>query len=530
MMQLVTLILVVASFVTSLVASALEFKAVSTNANALIQQWHKQELKAQGGEFGSHGWWPWGVGGFDYDNDGDVDLYLSHHGTPGGKLLVNQLIPSGVLEFKSLSTSQKLPGADDKPWFFDFDGDGWLDIAAFSDEKKNPYVLNKQGEFEVASPNETFSPVSYPKTVLDINKDGYLDLDAGRKGAFYYQADQQTFQRDKNYSSSDNHLLPAKYQQIEQDFKANNKKNRFFRANTYQHFINRSPIPSPMLTPIDLNNDQQSDIIVAGHGGYGGDHLGWYFLATKEGYSLSNKRLKLPEYATPIFVGDLNGDKRQDLITTGKGKGDVYLQTDKGFVKQNSSLSKMLNAGAPYLVRVFAVDFDNDRDLDLLLSNPRKKYGKVWENDGKGKFKQVLSFNGWDSNPVFITDLNNDLRQDIVIGGASNQQLQVFLNTGQNQQNSLYIYPRYKQPNPFAVDAIVKIYQGEKLIDQQRARWDGLPLVFSLGKLSKVSAEITFSDGTTERYEDLVANHNYTLIYKGGKFIGHIPANLVAKY
>lgn len=190
----------------------------------------------------------------------------------------------------------------------------------------------------------------------------------------------------------------------------------------------------------------------------------------------------------------------------------------------------MLNAGAPYLVRVFAVDFDNDRDLDLLLSNPRKKYGKVWENDGKGKFKQVLSFNGWDSNPVFITDLNNDLRQDIVIGGASNQQLQVFLNTGQNQQNSLYIYPRYKQPNPFAVDAIVKIYQGEKLIDQQRARWDGLPLVFSLGKLSKVSAEITFSDGTTERYEDLVANHNYTLIYKGGKFIGHIPANLVAKY
>ncbi|MDO6685896.1 MULTISPECIES: FG-GAP repeat domain-containing protein [unclassified Agarivorans] len=506
---------------------SLAFKQVATNADSIISSWHEQELKRQGGKFGSHGWWPWGVGGFDYDNDGDIDIYLSHHGQPGGKLLVNQLIPKGTLEFIALDN--QLPGADDRPWFFDFDGDGWLDIAAFSDEKNNPYVINKATELTTGSEKQTFSPVSYAKTVSDLNGDGYLDLDAGSKGAFFYHAAKQQFIRDKTFRSNANHLLPEKFQHIEEEFRANNKANRFFRTKVSQHFLNRSPLPAPMLAPLDLNNDSLADIIVAGHGGYGGEHLGWYFLANQQnGFQLANDILKLPVKATPIFVGDLNGDQRQDIITTGKGEGDIYLASKYGFAQQKSALREMLNAGAPYLVRIFAVDFDNDRDLDLVVSNPRKKYGKVLENNGKGQFKEVLSFKGWDSNPIFIADINNDLRQDLIIGGASNKQLQVFLNTGEAQQNTVYLYPRYKSPNPYAVDAILTLFNGDEVIDQQRARWDGLPTVFSLGALTKASVEVTFSDGSTQRYQDIVANQSYSLMVDGEKYLGFVPAHLIA--
>ncbi|MGY5449351.1 FG-GAP repeat domain-containing protein [Agarivorans sp. MS3-6] len=508
---------------------SLTFIKVDTNTNSIVEQWHDTELKQQGGKFGSHGWWPWGVGGFDFDNDGDVDLYLSHHGTPGGKILVNQLIPKGQLRFDALSSKTFLPGADDKPWFFDFDGDGWLDIAAFSDEKKVPYLLNKESHFVSGRSDDSFSPVSYPKAVSDLNNDGYLDLDAGVKGAFIYQPSDGQFQRDKSFNSDVSPLLAKPYQQIEKDFKAKNKKNRFFRAQSQQFFINRTPELQVSVNPLDLNNDGLADVVVSGFGGYGGDHLGWYFLANQQqNYSLANEMLHLPQHATPIFIGDLNADGQQDIIAVGKGEGDVFLNNDGKFKAQNSILKKALNAGAPYLVRIFAVDFDNDQDLDIVYSNPRKKYGMVLENNGKGAFTKVLNFKGWDSNPIFIADLNNDLRQDLIVGGPDSKSVQVFLNGSTNKQNTLYLYPRYKSPNPYAVDAVVTVFSGGQLVAQQTARHDGLPIAVSLGKISKADVVISYPNGVEQRYPNLSSNQSYSLMLDGQSYIGFVPANLVA--
>ncbi|MCZ7644290.1 MAG: VCBS repeat-containing protein [Planctomycetota bacterium] len=55
----------------------------ATGLKAIVQKWHDDELARQGGKFGSHGWWPWGLSAIDYDNDGAPDLIPSHHGAPG---------------------------------------------------------------------------------------------------------------------------------------------------------------------------------------------------------------------------------------------------------------------------------------------------------------------------------------------------------------------------------------------------------------------------------------------------------------
>lgn len=92
-----------------------------TQLRMIMQTWHDEELQRQGGEFVSHGWWPWGLRAFDYDRDGDLDLIASHHGKPGSTILKSHFRETGKLRFTNATRelgidSRDLPGADDRPW------------------------------------------------------------------------------------------------------------------------------------------------------------------------------------------------------------------------------------------------------------------------------------------------------------------------------------------------------------------------------------------------------------------------------
>src|SRR5688500_9342740 len=47
--------------------------------------------KRQGGPLTGHQWWLWGLGSFDYDLDGDVDLLVCVHGSTSGAIIRNEL-------------------------------------------------------------------------------------------------------------------------------------------------------------------------------------------------------------------------------------------------------------------------------------------------------------------------------------------------------------------------------------------------------------------------------------------------------
>jgi hypothetical protein len=145
-----------------------------------------------------------GVTAADYDNDGDIDLFLS--GMNKKKILLkNTGLKNGIPQFKDVTDQAGLAGINVMTfptWFWDYDNDGWQDIFVCG------YQYNGSVAGEIAMealniPNEsskmylyhnnhdgTFSDVSkeagLSKTVFamgsnfgDIDNDGFLDMYLG---------------------------------------------------------------------------------------------------------------------------------------------------------------------------------------------------------------------------------------------------------------------------------------------------------------------------------------------------------------
>ena len=134
---------------------------------------------------------------YDYDNDGDLDLFL------GGQISREATIPSLLFLYKNVGnyTEPVFEFEDSdpfsialnrfyniKPQFADIDGDGMIDLAftatSLSDGRTSLYYLKRESsEFMFSdSPLMIFSPLGYNENVkvFDIDDDGNTDLLVGR--------------------------------------------------------------------------------------------------------------------------------------------------------------------------------------------------------------------------------------------------------------------------------------------------------------------------------------------------------------
>jgi len=393
-----------------------------TGIRPIMEKWHDAELARQGGKFGSHGWWLWGLNAFDFDGDGDLDLMPTHHGAPGGLILKSLLKETGKLTFVEATPEvagdgRNLPGADGKPWIWDFDGDGWLDIAGWSDESKPMSLFNLGGKRFEKIPDFTFNPISHAGEVLDLNGDGYLDVRANLRGALWeclYDPKARTFAKHNRGPVSLDHV-PAHVRGFFDEVKKR-PNNRFFGVG--------------YVTEHDLNGDGRTDLIAAGSGAYGGDILARYYLADAQGDLVdATKALGLPEKGTPILITDLTGDGLADVVVAVGDEAGLYVNSGKGtFALANNSLVAFLKKGGPYLLRAWPVDFDCDGDMDLVVSNPRYGAEEIHENLGGGSFRRVLAARGWDSDPIAIGDIDGDGLPDVV--AQSENVVHLFWNAG----------------------------------------------------------------------------------------------------
>ncbi|TXG37136.1 VCBS repeat-containing protein [Seonamhaeicola maritimus] len=139
---------------------------------------------------------------FDYDNDNDLDLYVSNSPDIEGKSKVQDLRPTykdaknlelkgcdklfrndGTGHFTDVSRKAKLQfdlGFGLNPQVGDLNNDGWQDIYVCNDFDYPDlvYINNGDGTF-TESRNEMFKHISYNSMgsdFTDINNDGYFDL------------------------------------------------------------------------------------------------------------------------------------------------------------------------------------------------------------------------------------------------------------------------------------------------------------------------------------------------------------------
>lgn len=222
--------------------------------------------------------------------------------------------------------NRELPGADDRPWIWDFDGDGWLDIAGFSDESPAVSAWNVGGKKLVSTGNPLFSPLSHPREILDLNGDGYLDLDGGAKGQWFYEPKSRTFRHDANPRFEPPAGVPSG---LADALAVHKKANRFFSLDYWTHALHGYDTLGYDPRPIDLNGDGRSDVVVHGSGGYGAVYLGRYLLREADSkLSDRTKELGLPEAGAPILVDDLTGDGRPEILIAGEKDSGLYVNDD----------------------------------------------------------------------------------------------------------------------------------------------------------------------------------------------------------
>ena len=409
-----------------------------------------------------------GVGLFDYDNDGDLDVYLVQGqtlGEPSGAApdgrelgdrlyrndLRNDLNPNdstgGSLRFTDVTTESEIVtrGYGMGVATGDIDNDGDVDLYLTGVGRNQMFRNDGDGTFtDVSQASGTDDPVSWSVSAgfVDYDRDGWLDLFVGN----YLQFDLANRIACVGVSGLADYCRPSAYRPQPNRLYRNQGDGRFVDG-TIASGIARDFGPALGVSAADFNADGWPDLFVAND-----EQENQLWINLQDG-TFENSALMAGAALGPagerkadmgVDAADFDADGDEDLFVTElTGQGStLYVNDGTGLFEEQSTRAGIRGPSLPYTgFGTGWLDFDNDGWLDLLAVNgyvhrqpatvataddpfPFGQRNQLFRNIG-GRFEDVTDLAG----PVFdlveasrgaaFGDIDNDGDTDVVIGNGA---------------------------------------------------------------------------------------------------------------
>ncbi len=428
-------------FVDATQASGLEF----VHKNGGSGQFHFPEIMGAGGAL------------FDFDQDGDLDLYLVQGGDLGDQPQAREARANDRLlrnDLAARSDGTPAPRFTDvtaasgiAAWGYgmgvasgDFDNDGWPDLYV-TNFGHNQLLRNLgDGTFaDVTAQAGVDDPRwSTSATFFDMDGDGDLDLYVVNYVDTALARPVTCFAA----SSRRDYCGPGAFPPLP-DRLFRNRGNATFEDVTHQLLRGYQPSAGLGVVAGDLNGDQRIDVYVANDG-----LPNQLWLQQTDGTFRDEALLAgvavdhqgRAQGSMGIDLGDMDNDADLDLVVTNlMGEGSALYRNDgQGLFRDRSRESGLLASslavtgfGAAWL------DFDNDGWLDLITANgavkiledqaragnphPFAQPKQLFRNQGHGQFLEVTAQAGAAlqqpevSRGIALGDVDNDGDTDLVV-------------------------------------------------------------------------------------------------------------------
>ena len=327
-----------------------------------------------------------GAGGalFDYDGDGDLDLFAVQGSslrpgaadgtnTPRSRLYRNDRGADGQLRFTDVTSAT---GIDATGYGMgaatgDFDNDGWVDLYVTYLGSNRMFRNAGDGTFiDVTARTGTDDPRwSTSAAFFDYDRDGWLDLFVANYVSFGVDMPRRCF----SAASARDYCNPVVYDPVPDRLLHNNGDGTFSDVSG-QSGIGRVPARGLGVLAVDVNEDGWTDLYVANDGdpnqlwmneGGSGTFTDEALLA---GVAVS--RMGRAQGSMGVDAGDADGDGDLDLfITNLDNEGNtLYLNLGKGLFEDRTVETGLFALGLTGFGTRF-LDYDGDGWLDLLVVN-----------------------------------------------------------------------------------------------------------------------------------------------------------------